>query len=174
MKRKLNFLFRLFRFFKSERGTAIAEMAVMAPIMIIFLGSVYELGRAYYLQNNLDYAAKEAAKVGTAITISGTTVSTASIESLITMSVVIPGVIEESGQFMVKYYTRTGTELSGANLPFDRTGNPSGSVDLIEVTVTYPGTGAAVNTPIPAVFNPGDVFMGNIILTAKAVSQIEG
>lgn len=168
-------LFRLFRSFRrSERGTAIAEMAVIAPVMILALGACYELGRAYYIQNNLDYASKEAAKIGSSITISGTTVSSASIESLITMSVVIPGIIEEAGQFAVKYYTRTGTELVGASLPFDRVGNPAGSLDVIEVTVTYPGTGAAVNTPIPAVFNPGDVFMGNIILNSKAISQVEG
>ncbi len=173
MKYKFN-LFRLFRFFRSERGTAIAELAVIAPIMILILGAVYELGRAYYLQANLDYGAKEAAKMGASISISGTTVSKTSIDSIVTMSIVIPGVVQESGQFTIKYYTRTGTELTGASLPFDRTGNPAGSLDLIEVTLTYPGTGAGVNTPIPAVFNPGEVFMGNIILTSRAICQVEG
>ena len=167
MKRRLNFL-------RSERGTAMAEMAVVLPVLIVFIGAIYEVSRAYYIQQVLEFGAKEAAKIGTHVKVSGTTLNTTTVQNLVVNSVMVSGVIMETGQFMIKYFTKSGTELVGASLPFDRTNNPNGSVDLIEVKVSYPGTGAGVNIPVPALLNPGDAFMGSLTLTARSVCQIDG
>ena len=167
MKRRLHFS-------RSEKGIAMAEMALVIPILIVFVGAIFEVSRAYYIQQVLEFGVKEAAKVGTHVKVSGTTLNTTTVQNLIVNSVMVNGVIMETGQFMIKYFTKSGTELTGASLPFDRTNNPTGSVDLIEVKVSYPGTGAGVNVPVPAILNPANAFMGSLTLTARSVCQIDG
>ncbi len=162
------------KFSRSEKGIAMAELAVVIPVLIVFIGAIFEISRAYYIQQVLEFGVKEAAKMGTHVKVSGTTLTTASVQNLIVNSVMVSGVIMETGQFTIKYYTKSGTELMGASLPFDRTNNPAGSVDLVEVKVSYPGTGAGVNTPVPAILNPGSVFMGSLTLSARSVFQIDG
>lgn len=167
---------------RSESGSAMVELALITPLLILFIGAVFEVSRVYYIQNNLEYAAKEAARIGSSVKESTDanfnskkTIARAELENLIFNSVRIKGVIEEPGQFMIRYLNPAGNEINGIpdNLPFDRQNNP-GSVDFIEVEVTYPGSGSSVNKPIPVVFNPANVFQSNIILMARAVFKIEG
>lgn len=167
---------------RSESGSAMVELALITPLLILFIGAVFEISRVYYLQNNLEYGAKEAARIGSSVKESTDanfnskkTIARAELENLIFNSVRIKGVIEEPGQFMIRYLNKAGNEINGIqdNLPFDRQNDP-GSIDFVEVEVTYPGSGSGVNKPIPAVFNPANVFQSNVTLMSKAIFKIEG
>lgn len=168
--------------FRSQRGSVFAELALVVPLLLLFLGGMFELSRMYYLQNTLEYAAKEAGRIGSSVKesvdgnfMSKGTISRTEIENLIRNSVRVMGVIEEPGQFMIRYFNPGGNEVVGIqnDLPFDRQNNP-GAIDFIEVEITYPGTGANVNGPIPLLFNPGNIFNSKIILMSKAIFKIEG
>ena len=166
---------------RNKKGTAFTELVIVIPFIVLLIGTIFEVSRIYYLQNTLEYSAREAARIGASIKesvdanfMSKTTISRAAIENLIKNSVRVMGVIEEPDQFAIKYLNSAGNEVQGVqDLPFDRQNNP-GSIDFIQVEITYPGIGANVSTPIPAVFNPGNVFQSNITLMAKAIFQIEG
>ena len=166
---------------RNQKGSAFTELVIVIPFIVLLMGTIFEVSRIYYLQNTLEYGAREAARIGASIResvdanfMSKTTVSRTEIENLIKNSVRVMGVIEEPGQFRVKYLNPAGNEIQGIqDLPFDRQTNP-GSIDFIQVEITYPGAGANVSTPIPAVFNPGNIFQSNITLMAKAIFKIEG
>ena len=167
---------------RNRIGSAFTELVIVIPFIVLLIGTIFEVSRIYYLQNTLEYASREAARIGASIKesvdanfMSKTTISRTAIENLIKNSVRVMGVIEEPGQFTIKYLNSAGNEVQGVqdDLPFDRQNNP-GSIDFVQVEITYPGAGANVNTPIPAVFNPGNVFQSNITLMSKAVFQIEG
>lgn len=176
MKNKIKNLFR------SQSGSAFVELVVVIPFLLLLLGAVYEVSRIYYIQNTLEYGAKEAARIGSSVreSVDGSfmskgTVSRQEIENLITGGVRVKGVIEEPGQFMISYLNPAGNPINGIqnDLPFNRENNP-GAIDFVEVQITYPGTGAGVNKPIPVVFNPGNVFRNSITLMSRAVFKIEG
>ena len=167
---------------RSQRGIAFSELALVIPFIVLLIGGVFEVSRVYYIQNNLDYAAKEAARVGSSVResvdqnfMSRGTISRREMENLIRNSVRIQGVVEEPGQFTINYLNRAGNPIMGAqnNLPFDRQNNP-GAVDFVQVEVTYPGAGPNVNRPIPFVFNPANAFRGSWILMSRAIFRIEG
>ena len=167
---------------RSKKGSAFTELIIILPFIVVLIGTIFEVSRIYYLQNTLEYSAREAARIGASIKesvdanfMSKNTISRTAIENLIKNSVRVMGVIEEPGQFTIKYLNPGGNEIQGVqdDLPFDRQNNP-GAIDFVQVEITYPGTGANVSTPIPAVFNPGNVFQSNVTLMAKAVFQIEG
>ncbi len=166
---------------RTQKGSAFVELVIILPFIMMLLGAIFEVSRIYYLQNTLEYGAREAARMGASIKesvdanfVSKTTISRAAIENLIKNSVRVMGVIEEPGQFTIKYLNSAGNEVQGVqDLPFDRQNNP-GSIDFIQVEITYPGAGANVSTPIPVVFNPGNIFQSNITLMSKATFQIEG
>lgn len=168
-------------FHRSKSGAALVELVLVVPLLLLVIGGVFELGRMYYLQSTLEYGAKEAARIGASIKesvdenfMSKGTISKSELENLIVNSVRIPRVIEEPGQFMIRYLNNGGNEVQGVmDLPFDRQNNP-GAINFLEVEITYPGEGANVNTPIPVVFNPGNIFESKVALMARAVFQIEG
>ena len=176
-------MIRLNKKFRTFSGSPSAELVLIMPIFILLIGGIFEASRIFYLQNSLWNASKEAARIGSSIKesvdsnfMSKTTISKSEIESLIKNSVRVNGVIEEPEQFTIRYFNTAGDELQvqGNDLPFDRSNDPVNSVDFVEVEITYPGTGSNVNTPIPAVFNPGNIFQSNITLTAKSIFKIEG
>ena len=166
---------------RNIRGSVFAELALIMPVLILFLTGMFELSRMFYLQNTIEYAAKEAARVGSSIKesvdanfMSKGTVSRTELENLITNSVRIKGVIEEPGQFRISYLNPAGNVVQGVqDLPFDRQNNP-GSIDYIQVEITYPGAGPPVNAPIPLLFNPANMFQSKVSLMSKAVFKIEG
>ena len=45
-----------------ERGAALVEMALVAPILLVLLFGVWSVARAYNVRNTLDHAAREAAR----------------------------------------------------------------------------------------------------------------
>ena len=166
---------------RSNKGSALVELALVIPLILLVLGGIFEIGRMYYIQSTLEYGSKEAARIGASIResvdgnfMSKGTISRNELENLIVNSVRIKNVIEEPGQFTIKYLNRAGNEVQGVqDLPFDRQNDP-GAINFVEVEITYPGQGATVNTPIPVVFNPGNIFQNSLQLMARAVFQIEG
>lgn len=167
---------------RNNRGVVHVELALLAPILILFLGGIFETSRIFYIQNTLEHGTKEAARIGSSVKesvdgdfMSKGTISRAQIESLIKNSVRIMGVIEGEDQIMIRYLNPAGNEIRGIqnDLPFDRQNNP-GAIDYIEVEITYPGTSPLANKPIPAFFNPGNIFQQSLTLRSKAVFKIEG
>ena len=167
---------------RSASGSVFAELLMILPVFILFVGGIFEISRVAYLQNTLEYGVKEAARIGSSIKESVDsnfqsvgTISRGELENLIENSVRIMGVIEEPEQFTIKYLNPGGNEVQGIqnDLPFNRQNNP-GAIDFVQVEITYTGTGAGVNTPIPAVFNPANVFSSNLTLMSKAIFKIEG
>ena len=166
---------------RSASGSVFAELLMILPVFILFVGGIFEISRVAYLQNTLEYGVKEAARIGSSIKESVDsnfqsvgTISRGELENLIENSVRIMGVIEEPEQFMIRYFNNAGTEVPPQdNLPFDRQ-NDSGAVDYVEVALSYPGTGPTVNTPVPALFNPANIFQSTIMLSSKAVFKLEG
>lgn len=166
---------------RSHSGSAFVELVVLLPLLIFLVGGVFELGRMYYIQNTLEYGAKEAARIGASIKesvdanfMSRGTVNKSELESLILNSVRVNGVIEEPGQFTIRYLNMAGNTVQGVqDLPFDRQNNP-GAIDFVEVTITYPGSGPRVNRPIPLVFNVPEIFPASVVLMSKAIFQVEG
>lgn len=55
---------RLSRFARNERGTAMVEMAIVLPLIILFFLGMIDFGRAIFLYNNLTNAAREGARFG--------------------------------------------------------------------------------------------------------------
>lgn len=166
---------------RSNKASVLVELVLVVPLILLVLGGIFELGRMYYIQTTLEYSAKEAARIGASIResvdgnyMSKGTVSRNEIENLIVNGIRVNNVIEEPGQFMIRYLNITGNEVASMpDLPFDRQNNP-GAVNFIEVEITYPGQGESVSSPIPVVFNPGNIFQNSLQLMAKAVFQIEG
>ena len=167
---------------RSIKGSTLGEFVMVIPLLVFLVGSMFEISRFYYIQNTLEYAVKEAARVGASIRestdanfVSKNTVSRTELESLIKNSIRVMGVVEEPEQFTIKYLNPAGNEIQGVqnDLPFDRQNNP-GSIDFVQVEVKYPGSGPNVSTPVPAVFNPGNIFQGNLTLMSKATFKIEG
>lgn len=166
---------------RNKKGSVFAELTLVIPVLILFLFGMFELSRMFYLQNIVEYASKEAARIGSSIKesvdenfMSKQTISRGELERLITSSVRIMGVVEEPEQFMISYLNRGGNEVQGIqDLPFDRQNNP-GSIEYVVVDITYPGTNPPVNAPIPLLFNPGNIFQSNITLMSRAVFKVEG
>ncbi len=49
-------------FAKDRRGGALAEMAIVLPIMLLFVVGVFEFGRVLYASHTIDHAAREAVR----------------------------------------------------------------------------------------------------------------
>lgn len=167
--------------FRSAKGSALVELVLVIPLLLLAIGGIFEIGRMYYIQSTLEYGAKEAARIGSSVRESVDqnfrstgTLSRSELEDLILNSIRVNRVIEEPGQFMIRYLNNAGNEVQGVmDLPFDRQNDP-GAIHFVEVELSYPGTGANVNSPIPIIFNPGNIFQQSLTLMARAVFQIEG
>jgi Flp pilus assembly protein TadG len=53
-----------FRFFRSQRGDSLVEVAIVAPVLVILVLGIVEFGRAWYLQNEMAGAAQAGAIYG--------------------------------------------------------------------------------------------------------------
>ena len=47
---------------KSEKGAALVEFAIVAPLLLLLVFGIIEFGRAYNAQNTLTHAAREGAR----------------------------------------------------------------------------------------------------------------
>lgn len=50
-----------------ERGAALVEMALVAPILIVLLFGIWSVARAYNVKNTMDHAVREGARFGATI-----------------------------------------------------------------------------------------------------------
>jgi Flp pilus assembly protein TadG len=49
-------------FLRSDRGAAMVEFAIIAPLLLLVVFGIIEFGRAYNAQNSLTHAAREGAR----------------------------------------------------------------------------------------------------------------
>jgi Flp pilus assembly protein TadG len=54
-------------FGRSERGAAMVEFAIVLPLLVMFVGGIVDLGRAYKLYNNLAAAVRDGARYGASL-----------------------------------------------------------------------------------------------------------
>ena len=52
---------------RTQKGNAFAELVMILPFVMMLLGAIFEVSRIYYLQNTLEYSAREAARIGASI-----------------------------------------------------------------------------------------------------------
>lgn len=160
---------------RTERGNAFVDLALIIPILLMFIGGIFEVSRIYYIQNSLENGVKEAGRIGSQIkeNFGNTTVTKSNIESLIKNNVRLPGVIAGADQFTIRLLDSAGNEVAGSNISLDWQNNPS-AASYLEVQIKYPGLDPTVSSPIPAVFNPGNFFSGRTTLMSKSLFKIEG
>lgn len=51
------------RFRRDQRGAAMVEFAIVAPVLLLFVFGIIEYGRYFFLYNNLTNAAREGARL---------------------------------------------------------------------------------------------------------------
>ncbi|MBT8214513.1 MAG: pilus assembly protein [Acidimicrobiia bacterium] len=87
------------RRFLSDRGAAMVEFAIIAPLLLLVVFGIIEFGRAYNAQNSLTHAAREGAReyAITQDAVAGETTALAAATSLdstqitVTLSACVPG-----------------------------------------------------------------------------------
>jgi Flp pilus assembly protein TadG len=52
---------------RNERGAAIIEMALVAPLLILLLFGIWSVARAYNVKNTMDHAVREGARFGATV-----------------------------------------------------------------------------------------------------------
>lgn len=50
-----------------ERGAALVEMAVLAPLLVVLLFGIWQVARAYNIKNTMDHAVREGARYAATI-----------------------------------------------------------------------------------------------------------
>jgi Flp pilus assembly protein TadG len=73
----------LARLLQQTDGTAAIEFAIVANILMLFLLGVFEFGRLYWTQSELQYAAEAAARYATVFTVNNPSATTAQIQSAV-------------------------------------------------------------------------------------------
>ena len=59
------------RFRRETRAGAMVEFAIVAPVLILLMFGIAELGRFFFLFNNLNSAAREGARIGAVTSFTG-------------------------------------------------------------------------------------------------------
>src|SRR5262244_2365716 len=52
--------------FTSDRGAQILEFALVLPLLMVFVVSIYDFGQAFNVKEKLNFAAKDGARLGAA------------------------------------------------------------------------------------------------------------
>jgi Flp pilus assembly protein TadG len=99
-------------FHKDDRGAAATEFALILPLMLIIMFSIYEAGRVYWAYNIVQTSARDAARYGArlGVTCSGSTgtfddsTSTATVQNLART-----GTIDGTGDPLLPGWTNNAT-----------------------------------------------------------------
>ena len=133
----------LSRFVRNERGTAMVEMAIVLPIIILFFLGMIDFGRAIFLYNNLTNAAREGARFGASQVQGGSTPPA-------------PGPIQDTTKVRI-------VDFSGQ--PLDATASIVATTTISKITVTITNYSFKPITPLPMV--------SSLKLNVKAVFRYE-
>lgn len=135
---------RLSRRWKSERGTAMVEFAVVLPIFLFIIWCVVDFARAFYTQNSLASAVREGARYAVVTAEPGSAATLAGVRSRVAQS----------------FNAFGGSPIPPASITVDASNPP-------EVTVQVTNYAWFTTTPIN-VF-PG----GTVLMTKKATFRWE-
>ena len=119
---------RLLRMLRCDRGAAMVEFTLVAPILIFLTCGIIQFGYVFFLQNTMQNLARDAAR---GISVGALTVSNGNVSC--------PGGAAGSAQLMIC------GGLSGFSGTFSLNAvNPANSGDDVTVTVSLPMADAAV------------------------------
>jgi Flp pilus assembly protein TadG len=74
------------RFGRDERGAAMVEFAIIAPVLLLLVFGIVDFGRYFFLYNNLTNSAREGARLG-AVSAMGTSAEIAATRATVIGSV---------------------------------------------------------------------------------------
>ena len=139
---------------RSERGTALLEMAMTLPLLLLVSVAIFELGRAYQTQQILTNAVREGARMAT-----------------------LPDASPANIQTRVKGYLQMGqlTNVSAATVNVTTTGSipmGAGTVSTSVVTVNYPFQFTVLG-PVMRFVSPKSKTGGALTLTASSQMRNE-
>ena len=136
---------------RSQRGLAAVEAGLVLPLLLFTIFGIFEFGTAYYRQQVLTGAVRDAARMATMA--SDPRPSTSQIK-----------------QKVLTYLSDVGWDSSKASVTVTGAGGSSGQP--LTVQVSYPTSLVLVSALAPkkAITTDGD---GNISLTARVVMEIE-
>ncbi len=146
---------------RGERGSALLEMAMTLPLLLLVSVGIFEFGHAYQTWQVLTNAAREAARVS-----------------------ILPGTLPDTARNVARTYMANGylsdvcnpkvgcdaipvTVNRGASITVNGV-----SVSASQVTIQFPFTFAAV-APVAQLVQRGSKMPGSITITATAVMRNE-
>ena len=139
---------------RTERGTALVEAAIIIPILLLIAAGIFEFGRAFQTWQVLTNAAREGARMS-----------------------VLPQGDASAIEAGVRQYMQDGRLplYAAAGVTVDREASilVNGNLEAAtQVTVTYPFT-VMVLQPVARLVNPGSSIANAFTLTATAVMRNE-
>jgi Flp pilus assembly protein TadG len=143
-----------FRLRRDARGSALLEMALTLPLMLLVSAGIFEFGRAYQTWQVITNAAREGARIA-----------------------VLPGTTDSMVTDRVKTYMSDG-QLSGyasATVAVKRDATISmgaGTATASRITVSYPFS-FVVMQPISKLINPSSTLGAPITMTISALMRNE-
>ena len=141
-------------FRRNERGSALVEMALTLPLMLLVSVGIFEFGRAYQTWQVLTNAAREGARIA-----------------------VLPGSTDQNVNARVQQYMSDG-QLGGANdadVTINRTETiamGAGTAPATRVTVSYPFSFILLQ-PIAQLVTPNTETGAPLTITASALMRTE-
>lgn len=144
----------------NERGAALVEMALVAPILLMLFFGIWTVARAYNIQNTLDHAAREAARYAAVQTPWDTGTTPSAVRAIADTELAAAGIAVASvstGCIELIAESAAGCNISGTNQV------ASAPVDEVIVNLQYP------NYQLSFVF-----FTHTVDLSAQAISRYEG
>jgi Flp pilus assembly protein TadG len=136
---------------RSQRGLAAVEAGLVLPLLLFAMFGLFEFGMAYYRQQVLTGAVREAARMGTVAADPRPTTS-------------------QIKQKVLTYLSDVGWDSSKATVSV--TGAQGGSGQALTVQVTYPTSLVIVSALAPKKSITTD-SSGNVSLTARVVMELE-
>lgn len=140
---------------RNQRGSALVEMALTLPLMLLVSVGIFEFGRAYQTWQVLTNAAREGARIA-----------------------VLPGTTDNNVDSRVHQYISDGQlpEGADADVAIDRDETiaigAAGTAPATRVTVTYPFSFVMLQ-PIAQLINPDTETGAPLTITASALMRTE-
>ena len=134
---------------RDTRGTALLEMALTLPLMLLVAAGIFEFGRAYQTWQILTNAAREGARIA-----------------------VLPGTTDSMVSDRVKTYMSDGqlSSYAAATVAIQRDATiamGAGTATASKITINYPFT-FVVLQPISKLINPNSALGAPITMTVSA------
>jgi Flp pilus assembly protein TadG len=142
------------RFAQSQRGTALIEMALTLPLMLLVSAGIFEFGRAYQTWQVLTNAAREGARIA-----------------------ILPGATDANVTDRVRSYMSDGqlSAYASASIAIQRDATVSigaGTAAASRVTVNYPFT-FVVLQPIARLIDATSTTGAPLTMTVSALMRTE-